>query len=556
MIVVLGTIPNERIVALNEGEEVLIRRASTRDNSRAARITNLNFRNTHLSKSHAVLKYENASFFLKDEGSTFGTVVNNNFLLEGAWVKLVTGDTVGFIVTKPLAAIAEVTLRHADQATVPMSEFKPASLGLEFLIVISHNIIKFVPIEVLEVKEASDETLLEDFTKDVTEVSDEEIDGDKITAESLNGSLKQESSSEDTVVEEEALECLYNLGCCPGQAGVIQRYDPPTKSSDSLLTRLFEFFMERFSPKVDKESESRVEDKEYDANEDDVELILDEHSSDAVEPEEKSSGDVVEPEEEASGDVVEPEEEVSDDVVECRCTQTLEEDESNEEDELTARAVEICEFSEEEDSDLDLLLHGINARVSESEVGSESNESGSELDVESENLTGSGSDSESESESESSSLLDYNSISEVSSISSDASLISDILQLEAGSDNSESESSDGIEVTPVQVGKTVFLVANGEDLVDSLASEPDCWGRWNQQCKGRKRTFDETKEDDEDDDYEVDDAEVSPPPEKKAKKVSSTLKTFAKEVGKGLFYVIATITALGIYGGKLNDQNK
>ena len=48
--------------------------------------------------------------------------------------------------------------------------------------------------------------------------------------------------------------------------------------------------------------------------------------------------------------------------------------------------------------------------------------------------------------------------------------------------------------------------------------------------------------------------EVDMPPRKKQASEDSKLKGVLKEMAKGLFYVAATITALGIYGSTLEEN--
>lgn len=73
-----------------------------------------------------------------------------------------------------------------------------------------------------------------------------------------------------------------------------------------------------------------------------------------------------------------------------------------------------------------------------------------------------------------------------------------------------------------------------------------------------KRRFDELDSFDEFGRHtpiEYSDCEFSnQPPRKKHASTESKWKTITKEVGKGLFYVFATIAALGIYGSSIANE--
>ncbi|CUM66766.1 uncharacterized protein PRCAT00004447001 [Priceomyces carsonii] len=140
-------VSNEREITLNNGDEIFIRRASNKDQSRIATETNLFFKNTHLSKLHASLKLYDDYFYLKDCNSTFGTVINDEYIASESWFRLSDNDTIGFIISKPSSAIEKIVSKFDKQNTIPLKEFSDASIALSFKINTKDNCITFLPLD-------------------------------------------------------------------------------------------------------------------------------------------------------------------------------------------------------------------------------------------------------------------------------------------------------------------------------------------------------------------------------------------------------------------------
>lgn len=164
----------ERVLTFDEGQETYVRRASSKDSNRWPLLTNLNFKNTHLSKTHAIVRFRDGKFQIRDESSTFGTVINNDFLMPGEdnWADLNEGDLLGFILTKPSGSIRAVREEGGDDTQfIPLEKFKSPSLGLLFKIGVDSNTISFTPVnDIVEVEdeESVDEWKADAGTPDVT----------------------------------------------------------------------------------------------------------------------------------------------------------------------------------------------------------------------------------------------------------------------------------------------------------------------------------------------------------------------------------------------------
>lgn len=111
----MTVIENSRVVDLRFGS-VPVGRASPRDGARSAKPSNMYIRNTHLSKVHARLWFEDPDVFVEDMGLTFGTVLNDKLLMPEQPQRLCEGDVLGFIVNRPLAVIEQ--FRGAGKAVL------------------------------------------------------------------------------------------------------------------------------------------------------------------------------------------------------------------------------------------------------------------------------------------------------------------------------------------------------------------------------------------------------------------------------------------------------
>jgi hypothetical protein len=160
---------DERIVTVPKDHQVMIRRASLKDLSRIANVNNLYFKDSHLSKLHASIKLENGKLYLMDCHSTFGTILNFDYLLPGQWHEIKNGDLIGFIISRPSASIYEVVDSWTEPSNkIPLSHFQNPSIGLQFKVSVIDNIIKFLPIRLLKYASLNPTTNEENITNEDT----------------------------------------------------------------------------------------------------------------------------------------------------------------------------------------------------------------------------------------------------------------------------------------------------------------------------------------------------------------------------------------------------
>ncbi|KAK6454075.1 uncharacterized protein RJT20DRAFT_65593 [Scheffersomyces xylosifermentans] len=225
-------ISNERIINIPKGQEVFVRRASDKDLSRVAWLTNLYFKNSHLSKLHAVIKNIDSSFYLKDLNSTFGTILNDSLIVSNTFLKLSSGDTIGFIISKPSATIKAVLEKYKDKKdkqTIPLSEFASPNVALEFKIEISDNLIKFFPQKKAINKESNSVVEEAPFSsKNCTEEQEDKRTDDNVAEISI------EDEDEDDDDDEDYEDDLYYTQCCPGSAGTVPCFVPNREKKDDI----------------------------------------------------------------------------------------------------------------------------------------------------------------------------------------------------------------------------------------------------------------------------------------------------------------------------------
>ena len=162
-------------------------------------MTNFYFKNNHLSKEHAKIRYDQQQgFYIQDANSTFGTVLNNEkVLIAGVEHLLNTNDTVGLIMSKTSLQIKKITQEFVSAnstdkeiRSIPISKFDNPTIVLNFRIEIKDSVLKLVPIEREEARATIDaktglKSILTDHTKslinveeipDDTESSDNEVE--------------------------------------------------------------------------------------------------------------------------------------------------------------------------------------------------------------------------------------------------------------------------------------------------------------------------------------------------------------------------------------------
>lgn len=119
-------------VVIYRGLPIHVGRASFKDSLRAPRKDNFHFQNSHLLKSHAIVEKKEAGFCVQDTRSTFGTILNDHFLLPGFWFPLSAGDVLGFIISKPSSTVNDVVQKHKGEMEIPVSRFSSPEIGMRF----------------------------------------------------------------------------------------------------------------------------------------------------------------------------------------------------------------------------------------------------------------------------------------------------------------------------------------------------------------------------------------------------------------------------------------
>ncbi|EAZ63835.2 hypothetical protein PICST_28394 [Scheffersomyces stipitis CBS 6054] len=510
---------NDRVIPLAPGSEVLVRRASERNEDRTPQLNNLFFKNSHLSKTHAAIKNIDGSFYIKDLGSTFGSVLNNNFIVKDAFFRLSNGDKVGFVISKPSATISSVLKKYKTKKLIPLTEFSSPTVALNFEVRISGTVIRFIPDKEEKAEKEENEDEKEEVTKTETTTTTETTipssaksssisisasatpgaveRRDDDVAEDANASKDLEEDDEDDEDYDE--DDLYYSHCCPGSSGVIQRYDPPEDSFSK--TQEFDLSDEEEINAYDSllgEINSR---RKFDSDEEDEE----EEDVDSDEDAEEEDSLIIEISEDrlSSSEISEDEEEVQEDEEEGEEEEEEEEDNGEDQDEDNEDAeddemVYVCDcsdlFSDNYNSDGDVFL-GKQIYIDEDDDDSEV----------------------------------------------DGGFFEDNTTEYCSSDV-EGESANDI---PAKKSKTRGCIGC---VPPSFQNRYPC-GDF--ACGiSRKRTFEEMSTPEFED--EEDDVADETKPAKKAKP-SSTFKTIVKEVAKASLYVLATMTALGIYGSTIAE---
>lgn len=121
----------ERMVNIKEGERVLVCRSSKKGKERVETKDNLVFDNRHLSKLHASLVKKNGVLYLRDEKSTFGTLLNGQYLRRNEFYKVSPLDVIGFIISKPSKEIRRVVDENSELAMIPLKTFGTPKVALK-----------------------------------------------------------------------------------------------------------------------------------------------------------------------------------------------------------------------------------------------------------------------------------------------------------------------------------------------------------------------------------------------------------------------------------------
>lgn len=126
----------QKSVDLYPNTEYFIRRASSRDSSRSQSPSNLCFDHSQMSKVHAVVTLDGDDVKIKDMNSSFGTVIDDGFLVPHQEYVLEDGDALGFIIYKSYDKIRNVlsTVDYNEGETIPLSAFDDPKIMLNFVV--------------------------------------------------------------------------------------------------------------------------------------------------------------------------------------------------------------------------------------------------------------------------------------------------------------------------------------------------------------------------------------------------------------------------------------
>lgn len=504
--------PNSRVISLTNGP-VPIGRASAKDGDRSAKTSNLFIRNSHLSKSHARVWTEDKAVFLEDNGSTFGTVWNNNLLVPQKPVAIYEGDYVGFVINKPSYVVKNLLGKALSSPMVLLNKLLNPHVRLQFVV---HSI------------DLQSETLVLLPVNDNTADASVEL----VLAESND----LENTPDVTVQIGDSADLLESDNEAPAEEKIVKEV---SFADEPIEIDVVEFPETSECILVAEESND-----EEDVEEDDEGLVLSSEDEEDSEEEEDDSDEVIGDEEELDEDEEEQcsrlikkltdEQDLSDGEIQNTSSATLlvhpwpSSDDDNEydyesyvEDEDTMINAVI-----EDDEDLEhVCVKKIvkckidDCRVPGVEYLFEEDYNSDEDDT----FDAPGEDAEEEEEEEDSELDDASLCSDGECIFNSNQYIDDDTVSEDGS--------------PYE-GCCYTLSAQNYQ-------PPLCGFQAQRAACGTKRSYDDAELDE--------DEEVVPAESKRAKK-PSTLRTVLKEVGKGALYVTGTLIALAAYGSSLESR--
>ena len=168
---------DHRRITLGKGDFSDIKRESDRETSRFGSSDNLFFKHPQLSKAHGKLMNDDGRLLLMDVGSSFGTVVNDEFIKPHSFVEIKDFDRIGFIIMRSVSYIKNV-VDMSEDILIPLSDFGNPGVMLQFRVVVNkndkdpHSIdVEFVPIAHLHSRKPNDNsndeiTIFENFESD------------------------------------------------------------------------------------------------------------------------------------------------------------------------------------------------------------------------------------------------------------------------------------------------------------------------------------------------------------------------------------------------------
>ncbi|KAG5421903.1 m [Candida metapsilosis] len=201
--------PGERILSFQDEQEAHVKRVSSRGGDRVASITNLFFKNKHLSKQHATVRYNSNEFTIEDTNSTFGTIVNEAVIKRNTRHPLKDKDTVGFILSKPSSKIREVFKvfeSDLEHKSIPLSEFDSPKVSMKFDVSINKSVLKLIP------HTSTDSNVHSDFTLDDSVTNISAADEENTKKSDDEGETESKVATKFSLPVAEAIEVSSVLG--------------------------------------------------------------------------------------------------------------------------------------------------------------------------------------------------------------------------------------------------------------------------------------------------------------------------------------------------------
>lgn len=122
-------------------EPVVVGRALRNSSDRPSLTTNLYLANNHISKFHAVVYREDGAVYIKDTGSTFGTILNNILIAPNDPHVLKKGDVLGLVVNRPANVVETWRLSELFPSNIPLDRVLNPWVHLQFDIDFSDDLL-------------------------------------------------------------------------------------------------------------------------------------------------------------------------------------------------------------------------------------------------------------------------------------------------------------------------------------------------------------------------------------------------------------------------------
>lgn len=132
-----------------QNEPQVIGRALRTNPERSATNTNFLFINRHISRIHAAIYKKDGAFYIKDTGSTFGTVLNDVLIAVEEPHVLKTGDVVGLVVNRPASIVKSWRENTLLPENIPLEKILNPMVHVKFLVEIdlTNSKVSLVPMQ-------------------------------------------------------------------------------------------------------------------------------------------------------------------------------------------------------------------------------------------------------------------------------------------------------------------------------------------------------------------------------------------------------------------------